>query len=74
MASEIKVKWMKEGDCNSMLFCGIATGRRMQGYIKDIELDDGLLTKDHGVIVDKIPRFNDTSYTDEYLYRPMIKV
>lgn len=41
-----RVTQVKEGDCNSKLFHKVATGKRRRGYIKDIEIDDGIIVGD----------------------------
>ncbi|RVX09479.1 Transposon TX1 uncharacterized 149 kDa protein [Vitis vinifera] len=40
-----KVKWVKEGDCNSKFYHKVANGRRNRKYIKELENERGLVLK-----------------------------
>ena len=40
---KVRVKWVKEGDCNSKFFHKVATGRRNRKYIKVLENERGLV-------------------------------
>ena len=40
---KVRVKWVKEGDCNSKFFHKVANGRRNKKYIKELENERGLV-------------------------------
>ena len=49
-----KVKWVKDGDCNSTLFHKVANGRRNKNFIKFLENERGLVLDNSESITEKI--------------------
>ncbi|RVW47111.1 hypothetical protein CK203_105487 [Vitis vinifera] len=49
-----KVKWVKEGDCNSKFYHKVANGRRNRKYIKELENERGLVLKNAESITEEI--------------------
>ncbi|RVX08311.1 hypothetical protein CK203_017644 [Vitis vinifera] len=49
-----RVKWVKEGDCNSKFFHKVANGRRNRKYIKELENERGLVLKNVESITEEI--------------------
>ena len=49
-----KVKWVKDGDCNSKLFHKVANGRRNRNFIKFLENERGLVLDNSESITDEI--------------------
>ena len=51
-----RVKWVKEGDCNSKIFHKVANGRRNRKYIKVLENERGLVLNNSESIKEEILR------------------
>ncbi|RVW62473.1 putative mitochondrial protein [Vitis vinifera] len=49
-----KIKWVKEGDCNSKLFHKVANGRRNKNFIKLLENERGLVLDSSESITEEI--------------------
>ncbi|RVX23461.1 Transposon TX1 uncharacterized 149 kDa protein [Vitis vinifera] len=49
-----KVKWVKDGDCNSKLFHKVANGRRNKNFIKFLENERGLVLDNSESIIEEI--------------------
>ena len=49
-----KVKWVKDGDCNSKLFHKVANGRRNRNFIKFLENERGLVLENSESITEEI--------------------
>ena len=49
-----KVKWVKDGDCNSKLFHKVANGRRNRNFIKFLENERGLVLDNSESITEEI--------------------
>ena len=49
-----RVKWVKEGDCNSKFFPKVASGRRNRKYIKELENERGLVLNNAERITEEI--------------------
>ena len=49
-----RVKWVKEGDCNSKFFHKVANGRRNRKYIKALENERGLVLNNAERITEEI--------------------
>ncbi|WKA03651.1 hypothetical protein VitviT2T_021750 [Vitis vinifera] len=49
-----KVKWVKDGDCNSKLFHKVANGRRNMNFIKFLENESGLVLDNFDSITKEI--------------------
>ena len=49
-----RVKWVKEGDCNSKFYHKVANGRRNRKYIKEFENKRGLVLKNAESITEEI--------------------
>ena len=49
-----KIKWVKEGDCNSKLFHKVANGRRNKNFIKVLENERGLVLDSSESITEEI--------------------
>ncbi|RVW25182.1 Transposon TX1 uncharacterized 149 kDa protein [Vitis vinifera] len=49
-----RVKWVKEGDCNSKFYHKVANGRRNRKYIKELENERGLVLKNAESITEEI--------------------
>ena len=49
-----KVKWVKDGDCNSKLFHKVANGRRNRNFIKLLENESGLVLDNSESITEEI--------------------
>ena len=49
-----KVKWVKDGDCNSKLFHKVANGRRNRNFIKFLENERGLVLNNSESITEEI--------------------
>ncbi|RVW71546.1 Transposon TX1 uncharacterized 149 kDa protein [Vitis vinifera] len=49
-----KIKWVKEGDCNSKLFHKVANGRRNKNFIKILENERGLVLDSSESITEEI--------------------
>ena len=53
---KVRVKWVKEGDCNSNFFHKVANGRRNRKYIKVLENERGLVLNNSESIKEEILR------------------
>ena len=49
-----KVKWVKDGDCNSKLFHKVANGRQNRNFIKFLENERGLVLDNSESITEEI--------------------
>ncbi|RVW33010.1 hypothetical protein CK203_107561 [Vitis vinifera] len=49
-----RVKWVKEGDCNSKFFHKVANGRRNRKFIKVLENESGLVLNNSERIIEEI--------------------
>ncbi|KAL6328062.1 hypothetical protein AAG906_033333 [Vitis piasezkii] len=58
-----KVKWVKEGDCNSKFYHKVANGRRNRKYIKELENERGLVLKNAESITEEILHYFEKLYT-----------
>ncbi|RVW66522.1 putative ribonuclease H protein [Vitis vinifera] len=58
-----RVKWVKEGDCNSKFYHKVANGRRNRKYIKELENDRGLVLKNAESITEEILLYFEKLYT-----------
>ena len=52
-----RVKWIKEGDCNSKFFHRVATGRRSRKFIKSLISERGETLSNIEVISEEIVNF-----------------
>ena len=52
-----RVKWIKEGDCNSKFFHRIANGRRSRKFIKSLISEKGVTLSNIEVISEEIVNF-----------------
>ncbi|WJZ85876.1 hypothetical protein VitviT2T_005388 [Vitis vinifera] len=59
-----KVKWVKEGDCNSKFYHKVANGRRNRKYIKELENERGLVLKNAESITEEILHYFEKLYTN----------
>ncbi|RVW90756.1 Transposon TX1 uncharacterized 149 kDa protein [Vitis vinifera] len=59
-----KVKWVKEGDCNSKFYYKVANGRRNRKYIKELENERGLVLKNAESITEEILHYFEKLYTN----------
>ncbi|RVW43795.1 hypothetical protein CK203_074062 [Vitis vinifera] len=59
-----KVKWVKEGDCNSKFYHKVANGRRNRKYIKELENERGLVLKNAESITEEILHYFEKFYTN----------
>ncbi|RVW93987.1 hypothetical protein CK203_034101 [Vitis vinifera] len=58
-----RVKWVKEGDCNSKFFHKVANGRRNRKYIKVLENERALMLNNSESIKEKILRYFEKLYS-----------
>ncbi|RVX07512.1 hypothetical protein CK203_025217 [Vitis vinifera] len=58
-----RVKWVKEGDCNSKFYHKVANGRRNRKYIKELENERGLVLKNAESITEEILLYFEKLYT-----------
>ncbi|RVW96870.1 putative ribonuclease H protein [Vitis vinifera] len=58
-----RVKWIKEGDCNSKFFHRVATGRRSRKYIKSLISERGETLNNIEVISEEIVNFFGNLYS-----------
>ena len=59
---KVRVKWVKEGDCNSKIFHKVANGRRNRKYIKVLENERGLVLNNSESIKEEILRYFEKLY------------
>ncbi|RVW64166.1 Transposon TX1 uncharacterized 149 kDa protein [Vitis vinifera] len=59
-----KVKWVKEGDCNSKFYHKVANARRNRKYIKELENERGLVLKNAESITEEILHYFEKLYTN----------
>ncbi|KAJ9685133.1 hypothetical protein PVL29_017245 [Vitis rotundifolia] len=57
-----RVKWVKEGDCNSKFFYKVANGRRNRKFIKVLENERGLVLDNSESIKEEILRYFEKLY------------
>ena len=60
---KVRVKWVKEGDCNSKFFHKVANGRRNRKFIKELENESGLMLNNSESIKEEILRYFEKLYT-----------
>ncbi|RVW24904.1 putative ribonuclease H protein [Vitis vinifera] len=60
---KVRVKWVKEGDCNSKFYHKVANGRRNRKYIKELENEMGLVLKNAESITEEILLYFEKLYT-----------
>ena len=60
---KVRVKWVKEGDCNSNFFHKVANGRRNRKYIKALENERSLVFNNSENIKEEILRYFEKLYT-----------
>ena len=53
----LDLQWAKDGDANSRLFHRVASGRHRKSPIKELELEDGGISRDIEVIASEISSF-----------------
>ena len=58
-----RVKWVKEGDCNSKFYHKVDNGRRNRKYIKELENERGLVLKNAESITEEILHYFEKLYT-----------
>ncbi|RVW39059.1 Transposon TX1 uncharacterized 149 kDa protein [Vitis vinifera] len=58
-----RVKWVKEGDCNSKFFHKVANGKRNRKFIKVLENERGLVLDNSESIKEEILRYFEKLYT-----------
>ncbi|RVW84853.1 Transposon TX1 uncharacterized 149 kDa protein [Vitis vinifera] len=61
-----RVKWVKEGDCNSNFFHKVANGRRNRKYIKVLENERGLVLNNSESIKEEILRYFEKLYASPF--------
>ena len=49
-----RMKWVKEGDCDSKFYHKVANGRRNRKYIKELENERGFVLKNAESITEEI--------------------
>ncbi|WJZ97307.1 hypothetical protein VitviT2T_015918 [Vitis vinifera] len=59
-----RVKWVKEGDCNSKFFHKVANGRRNRKYIKSLENETGLVLNNAVSITEEILLYFEKLYAN----------
>ena len=59
-----RVKWVKEGDCNSKFFHKVANGRRNRKYIKSLENETGLVLNNAASITEEILLYFEKLYAN----------
>ena len=52
-----RVKWIKEGDCNSKLFHRVANGRRNRKFIKSLVSEEGVTLSNIEIISEEMVNF-----------------
>ncbi|RVW90400.1 Transposon TX1 uncharacterized 149 kDa protein [Vitis vinifera] len=57
-----RVKWVKEGDCNSKFFHKVANGRRNRKFIKELENESGLMLNNPESIKEEILKYFEKLY------------
>ncbi|KAJ9680073.1 hypothetical protein PVL29_019377 [Vitis rotundifolia] len=60
---KVRVKWVKEGDCNSKFFHKVANGRRNRKFIKVLENERGLVLNNAESITEEILLYFEKLYT-----------
>ena len=58
-----RVKWVKEGDCNSRFFHKVANGRRNRKFIKALENERGLVLNNSESITEEILLYFEKLYS-----------
>ncbi|RVX21695.1 Transposon TX1 uncharacterized 149 kDa protein [Vitis vinifera] len=58
-----RVKWVKEGDCNSKFFHKVANGRRNRKFIKVLENESGVVLNDSESIIEEILHYFEKLYS-----------
>ncbi|RVW48032.1 hypothetical protein CK203_089187 [Vitis vinifera] len=60
---KVRVKWVKEGDCNSNFFHKVANGKRNRKFIKELENESDLMLNNSESIKEEILRYFEKLYT-----------
>ncbi|KAJ9709585.1 hypothetical protein PVL29_001188 [Vitis rotundifolia] len=63
---KVRVKWVKEGDCNSKFFHKVANGRRNRKFIKVLENERGLVLDNSESIKEEILRYFEKLYASPF--------
>ena len=62
---KVRVKWVKEGDCNSKFFHKVANGRRNRKFIKVLENERGVVLNDSESITEEILHYFEKLYSGQ---------
>ena len=69
-----RVKWIKEGDCNSKLFHRVANGRRNRKFIKSLVSEEGVTLSNIEIISEEMVNFLGSSSPNPQVFLGGLKV
>ncbi|RVW85570.1 DExH-box ATP-dependent RNA helicase DExH14 [Vitis vinifera] len=73
LETKSRVKWVKEGDCNSTFFHKVANGRQNRKYIKELENESGLMLNNSESIKEEILRL-ESLFSEEEISKAIFQL
>lgn len=70
----MKFQWAKDRDANSKLFHRVTSRRHRKSFIKELEVEDGSISRDNVVIASEISWFYCESFTEDFPFRPFVRL